>query len=480
VYREIEKPKVRNLQRAGFIIFVYSLVFTALVSFFATAIIPDSIRPQFYDNLISGLAMHLAGPLPLRLLFQAFVVVVGFLILAGAANTAIVGSNGVLNRVSEDGVLTDWFRKPHHRFGTSYRLINLIVILQIATILLSQGDVYVLGEAYAFGVIWSFAFNAISVLILRYKQPDASRPWRVPINPRIAGREIPIGLLLIAAVLFTCAVVNLFTKQVATIAGVGFTAAFFVVFAVSERIMARKRAAGTGLLDHFQLDTGRDIAVDSIGCRPGGVLVPVRDYNTLKQLDWVLGQPESEDRDVVVLTVRLLGPGGAAIEDDHMFSDYEQRLFTRVVAIAERHGRKVILLVAPGTNVFDALAQAAVQLRSGLIVVGESEIMAPERQALLVGEAWDRTRQDVELSTRFAVLCKDGTVKRFSLGAHAPDLSSADVERIHALWVEAVKVVGAGIHHRDIVSTALSIMEEDLRGPRRQQTLERLRGWLTR
>ena len=40
----------------------------------------------------------------------------------------------MLNRVSEDGVLTDWFRKPHRRFGTTYRLINLIVLLQIVTI----------------------------------------------------------------------------------------------------------------------------------------------------------------------------------------------------------------------------------------------------------------------------------------------------------------------------------------------------------
>ena len=71
--------------------------------------------------------MHVVGPVSLRLVFQAFVVIVGFLMLAGAVNTAIVGSNGVLNRVSEDGVLTDWFRKPHRRFGTTYRLINLIV-----------------------------------------------------------------------------------------------------------------------------------------------------------------------------------------------------------------------------------------------------------------------------------------------------------------------------------------------------------------
>src|SRR6185369_14500193 len=169
--------KVKNLQRAGMVIFVYSLVFTALVSFFAVAIIPDTVRPQYFDNLISGLAMHMVGGLTVRLLFQAFVVVVGFLMLAGAVNTSIVGSNGVLNRVSEDGVLTEWFRKPHRRFGTTYRIINLVVALQIVIILISHGDVYLLGEAYAFGVIWSFVFNSGSMLVLRFKF-KGERGWK--------------------------------------------------------------------------------------------------------------------------------------------------------------------------------------------------------------------------------------------------------------------------------------------------------------
>jgi amino acid transporter len=469
VYREIERPKVKNLQRAGMIIFAYSLVFTASVGFFATAIIPDTVRPRFYDNLIAGLAMHLVGPLSLRLLFQAFVVVVGFLILAGAVNTSIVGSNGVLNRVSEDGVLTEWFRKPHRRFGTTFRLINLTVILQLATILLSRGDVYVLGEAYAFGVVWSFAFKAVSVLVLRYTQPDAPRPWRVPLNLRIGSFELPLGLLGIAVILSMCAVVNLFTKQMATIAGVGFTAAFFVMFVVSERISLRRREAGH--LDQFQLDTEHDIGTESLGCRPGGVLVPVRDYNTLTHLDWILGQPDAEERDVVVLTVRLLGAGAPGLADDQIFSTYEQTLFTKVVAIAERHGRAVTLLVAPGTNIFDALAQSAVQLQTGLIVVGESEVMVPEQQAHLLGEAWDRAPRATDVSTRFVVLRKDGQAQRFSLGAHAPNLTAADVERIHRLWLDAVKVVGPSIHHRDVVSAALGLLETELRRDGREAAL---------
>src|SRR5437764_4990506 len=226
VYREIEHPKLRNLEKAGFIIFVYSLIFTAGVSFFAFMIIPDAIRPQYFGNLISGLAMNFVGPYHLRLAFQAFVVFVGILMLAGAVNTAIVGSNGVLNRVSEDVILPQWFRQPHRRFGTSYRMLNLVVGLQLLTIILSGGNIFLLGEAYAFGVMWSFAMKGLAVLVLRYKRPG-TREFRVPLNFRIGNTEIPLGLAFITVTLTALCIINLFTKEVATISGIAFTIVFF-------------------------------------------------------------------------------------------------------------------------------------------------------------------------------------------------------------------------------------------------------------
>src|SRR5450631_3508217 len=172
VNREIEHPKLKNLEKTGLVIFVYSLLFTSLVSFFAVMIIPDKVRPDYFANLIGGLAMNVVGPYTLRLFFQGFVVLVGALILSGAVNTAIVGANGVLNRMVEDGVLTTWFKKPQKRFGTSYRVINMIVGLQIFTIVASRGNVYVLAALYAFGVIWSFAMKFIAVLVLRFTEPE--------------------------------------------------------------------------------------------------------------------------------------------------------------------------------------------------------------------------------------------------------------------------------------------------------------------
>ena len=139
VYREVESPKLKNFKKAAFIVFVYSLVLTASISFLAVMLIPDEVRMKTYsENLIGGLAMYVSGPYLARLGLNAFVVVVGFLILAGAVNTAIIGSNGVLNRVAEDGVMPDWFLKPHRRYGTTYRILYLVVGLQLLTILLSR------------------------------------------------------------------------------------------------------------------------------------------------------------------------------------------------------------------------------------------------------------------------------------------------------------------------------------------------------
>jgi hypothetical protein len=99
VNRELAHPKLKNLKRAAIVIAIYSFVFTGLSALLSVMLIPDAVRiPVYKDNLISGLAMYMWGPQILRLIFRGFVVVVGFLILSGAVNTAIIGSNGVLNR----------------------------------------------------------------------------------------------------------------------------------------------------------------------------------------------------------------------------------------------------------------------------------------------------------------------------------------------------------------------------------------------
>jgi len=115
-------------------------------------------------------------------------------------------------------VLTEWFQKPQKRFGTSYRIINVVVGMQLLTIILSKGNVYVLAGLYAFGVIWSFALKSLAVLVLRYTEPEEP-PMEGTGQPAYWGKEVPLGLIVISAVLLMTALVNLLTKSEATIAG---------------------------------------------------------------------------------------------------------------------------------------------------------------------------------------------------------------------------------------------------------------------
>lgn len=476
VNREIEHPKLKNLQRTGLLIWVYSMAFTAATAFLAVALIPDSERARYSDNIISGLAMHVVGPPNARLLFQAFVVLVGAIMLSGAANTAMVGSNGVLNRLAEDGVLTDWFRRPHPRYGTTYRMINLVAILQLFTIILSRGDVYMLGEAYAFGVIWSFALKTYAVLVLRFKDPRP-REWRVPGNIKVGRYELPVGLFLIGLVLFVTAVMNLFTKRVATISGLAFTVLLFIVFSASERATARRRTHEVGI-EHFNLNAEEQVTCDTLRCRPGNVLVAVRGQNTLEQLQYVLRRINTGEQDIVVMTTRLIrGPDFAErLEgEQNTLSEYEQMLFTRVVAVAEKAGRPVSLAVVPGVNPEEAVMLTAQRLRSSTVVVGRAFELSAAEKARAIGLAWEKLPQPRPRLT-LEVVSPNGDTARFLLGPHAPTIRPEDQELLHRLWLElSTDPAMRHLHHDQLVSIALRRLAAQLRGDEREDIRAELR-----
>src|SRR6266851_3795353 len=480
VYREIEHPKLRNLEKAGFVIFAYSLIFTAGVAFFAVMIIPDSVRNSFFDNPIGGLAMYLVGPLSLRLAFRAFVVVVGVLMLAGAVNTAIVGSNGVLNRVSEDGILPYWFRRPHRRFGTSYRILNLVVALQLITIILSRGDIFILGEAYAFGVMWSFSMKGLAVLVLRYKQPG-EREFRVPLNLRFGNLEIPVGLALITVTLFALSIMNLFTKQVATIAGVAFTIIFFTVFEISEKITLKHGGKHTEL-DMFNLESDGELTPAALGVRPVNALVMIRNSNALYNLAAVLDRINPRQQDVVVLHLRVIGragSGGNELTQEDLFSVNEQELFTRALSLAEKRGKSIHLAVAPAAEKWEGILRAAQNLQSSTIALGMSSWRAVPDEARMAGLAWESLpvpRPQLTLE----IYAPTGQEHIFYLGPHPPRLTTKEIDLLHGIWLElSNEVAPEELHHHDVVHIALEELRRNINDGRRQEIIDALRKHLS-
>ncbi|HSU61169.1 MAG TPA: APC family permease [Bryobacteraceae bacterium] len=475
VYREIASPKMKNLKITGNIVCIYALFSTGLITLFAAMIIPDAVRKTYVDNLIGGLAMNLAGPELLRLLFHIFVVIVGVLILSSAVNTSMIGANGVLNRVAEDGVLLDLFRKPHVKFGTTSRIINLITLLQLTTIVLSRGDLYLLGEAYAFGVIWSFALKALGVLALRFQRHD--QEYKVPINFHIAGKEIPVGLAMTTLVLLATAIVNLFSKQYATMYGVGFTIAFFMVFTISERINLRKhKTREERSLEEFNLLQQASIDAKALHARPGCVLVAVRNPENMQHLRRTLQRTDLRRNDIVVMTVRPLGiESEYDLNEDQLFGRDERGLFTAVVNLAEKEGKPVELLVVPAIDPFEALVQTATQLKVSRLVTGVSQRMTSEELARRIGLAWERLAEPRHPFS-LEIITPGRPSTYVNLGPHPPRLWPEDVDKLHDLWLRlsADEATGSKLHHRDVVGFALRRLQQELDGPQRDELLRQL------
>jgi amino acid transporter len=463
VYREIAYPKLKNLRITANIVCWYAVICTGVVTVFAGMIIPDAERPKYFDNLIGGLAMSLSGPYLLRLGFHMFVVAVGGLILAGAVNTSIIGANGVLNRVAEDGVLLPWFRKPHAKFGTTSRIINMIAIMQIATIIGSRGNMTVLAEAYAFGVVWSFFMKSLGVLVLRFHRSD--QEYKFPFNLHIRGIELPIGLGVTTLVLGLVAIANLFSKQVATKYGVAFTIVFFVIFEISEKINQRNHDSEKKGLEQFNLEHQAQIDASSLRARPGCVLVAVRDYHRMEHLKRVLDKTNLRRHDIVVMTVRPVstGAGEYDLSEEQLFSDYEKELFSHVVEMAEKEGKPVELLVVPAVNPFDALAQAANGLKASRLVTGVSARMESDELARQLGLAWE-SLPEPRHPFSLEVISADRPSTYVNLGPHPPRMWPEDVDLLHEIWLRlaASDALGSRLHHRDVVGVALRRLQKDL------------------
>jgi amino acid transporter/nucleotide-binding universal stress UspA family protein len=389
VYREVESPKLKNFKKAAFIVFVYSILLTAGMSFLAVMLIPDEVRMKDYsENLIGGLARYVIGPPVIKLFLEGFVVVVGFLILAGAVNTAMIGSNGVLNRVAEDGVLPDWFLKPHPRYGTTYRVLWLILLLQLGVILFSGGDMIILGEAYAFGVVWSFVFKALAMVVLRFKD-RSPREYKVPLNFHIGSVEIPFGLILIFLVLLSAALLNFFTKEVATVGGLLFTAVFLTIFMVSEHYH-EKRRQGTPHehMEQFNQQVSSEITPEGLGLkRAYRKLVAIRSTQNLFMLEKAIDETDPQTTDVVVMTAKQL-PVGQPTLDALDITSYDQQLMTAVVTRAEKAGKQVKPLIVPTNNPLHAILQTAKDLQAHELILGASNIYTVEEQLDQVDFYW--------------------------------------------------------------------------------------------
>ncbi|HUU14131.1 MAG TPA: hypothetical protein VM182_10525 [Terriglobia bacterium] len=318
--------------------------------------------------------------------------------------------------------------------------------------------------------------KGLAVMVLRYTRPG-EREFRVPLNLTVGTLKVPLGLGLITLTLIALCVVNLFTKQVATISGIGFTLIFFAIFTASERV-TRKSSAPHAELDQFNLEPGEDLTPQTLGVRPGNMLVMVRDYNTLYNLSAVLDRANTHQQDVVVLHIRLLAraaSGEHELAPEQLFSFKEQELFTRALGVAEKKGKTIHLAVAPATEKWDGVLRAAQSLQSSTIALGLSPWRPVTEEARISGLAWERL-PDPKPQLTLEIYSPNGQEHICYLGPHAPRLTPTGINLLHSIWLElSNEVAPEELHHHDVVHFALDELQEHIKDGKREEVLESLR-----
>ncbi|MCM3880331.1 MAG: magnesium transporter [Vicinamibacterales bacterium] len=454
VANQLAPPRVQALRRTSALIVAFSFIGIAIPAFAFVAIVPIPEQAFWAGAPLAGLARHLVGAGWARTLISLAVVVAAFLMLVPAANAALLDADKVLRRA--------W---------STARSIDIVAAFVVLIIFASAGQVTWLGRAYAFAIGFRLLVKIAVLVRLRRKQPG-TRPYKVGWNVTIRSREYPIGLWISGAVAFLAVGSLLLVGDGPAMASAALVGVLAFALSVASRRAPVQSTEGPG--EAFELLPASDLSLGQVEARPGNVLVAVRNRGTFAHVEAAF--QAAHDRDVVVMTARVLGTD---VEDEPTSSSEptaaEQQLLVDVVAVAERYQRPVRLLIVPTRNVFDAVVATILRLQSSELYVGESSSLSADDQARLLGEAWETADKPDNLNVRLVIYHNSGRAGVYHIGAHPPSLTPKDLELIHRVWLDATKAIGPHVHHRDVVRAALAQMEEQLTGPQRDAALEAIR-----
>jgi magnesium transporter len=465
---ELPPPRVDGLRRIGRLVVLYSFIAIAAGAFLFRGLV-GAEGASWNEAPLLGVALSLAGPSWLRAAVAVAVAIAAFIILVPAARGAIGDAEQILRRLASEGSAPRALAEPHPRVGTFARAIDVAGGSAVAILLASGGRVDWLARAYGFAVGASLLVKIAALVRLRRTRPQSfttSGDWE------ISGNRLPVGVMATAGLVALALIAALAAGDPPTIAAAGLTILLAVTIAPARR--EEERGLESDAADIELLPSVHALVAEA-DVRPGNMLVPVRNPHAVSHVTAAIRA--GGDRDVVVMTARLIGID-TDDEDSASHGDLspsERRLFAKIAALGEHHGRPIKLMIVPAHNVFDAVVATAIRLKSSDIYVGESATLPSADQARLVGEAWEEADKPEGLDVRLVIYHHSGRMDTYHLGAHPPALGPGDLDLIHRVWLDAKKAVGPYVHHHDVVRAALTQMEQQLSGPQRDEALAAIR-----
>ncbi len=147
-------------------------VINPLMALFALALfaLPVLQSDAYQNTLLIEMGEHVGGKW-----IGVLIAVDAVLVLSGAVLTSYVGVSGLLERMTLDRILPQYFLKKNKQ-NSSYRIIIMFFLLSVSVLLITQGNVKLLAGVYTISFLSVMALFGIGNVLLKVKRAKLPRP----------------------------------------------------------------------------------------------------------------------------------------------------------------------------------------------------------------------------------------------------------------------------------------------------------------
>ncbi len=239
---DFEPEDLRRVLSAGAVIVPLMYAGIAAIALMAVPVqqTPDGPQTELAESFVEAPVLGVVqafDPPWIADVMQWAVVLVAVPVLIWAANTAMLGVSRHVYVLATNRQIPSWAGRLERTHATPYVAIVIAALMALA--LAVPADIEFLAGVYAFGALLAATIAHMSVIRLRFTDPDRERPFAVPLNVTLRGRDLPLPAVF-AAVVSAFAWLSVIAFHGAALAVGGGWMAFGLVFYVVYRKLVER------------------------------------------------------------------------------------------------------------------------------------------------------------------------------------------------------------------------------------------------
>ncbi|MCD4783060.1 MAG: amino acid permease [Candidatus Eremiobacteraeota bacterium] len=189
---------------------------------------------KWENDPVSGIASAISKKLPImKEPLETWVAIVAFTIMVIAANAGIMAVSRLIYSMGSNNQVPPILAKVTKKSRSPY--VAIIIFSAVAFIITLPGDLEKLTQVYAFSALISYTIAHVSIIAMRIKFPDMERPYKIPFNIRIKGKEIPISAIIGGLVCFSIWLIAAFYRDYGRNVGILFILSGILIYWLYRR-----------------------------------------------------------------------------------------------------------------------------------------------------------------------------------------------------------------------------------------------------